>query len=191
MTANIEANGDNAVMAWFGAGFEQLHPRLQALHRHSGKLSGPVDFCFGPGVAGMLGRRLARHLGIPDLAGAHQLEVGIGHDASTMSWDRRFDHACDLRSIFRPIGRWPDGHWTEHTDPMQFTLNLAVIDGGWHWRIIGARWRGVPLPLWLLPRVTAYKRIEAEKYRFHVGFALPLVGEVFSYSGLLELGADG
>lgn len=190
-STGLEAGTENAVTTWFGGGFGQLHPHLQALHRRGGTLRGPVTFWFRKGIAGALGRRLARHLGIPDVAGQHQLDVEIGHSAGTMSWNRCFDRSQFLRSIFRPIGRWPDGHWFENTDPMEFTLNVAVIEGGWYWRIVGARLRGVPMPLWLLPRVTAYKRIEADKYRFHVGFALPVVGDVFSYSGLLELDANG
>jgi hypothetical protein len=71
------------------------------------------------------------------------------------------------------------------------TLTVAVVEGGWYWHVVGARLRGVPLPLSLMPRVTAYKRIEGNKYRFHAGFALPVFGEVFSYSGLLEWDARG
>jgi hypothetical protein len=183
--------GENAVTTWFGESFGSLHPRLQALHRGNGKLRGPVTFWFGQGVAGAFGRRLARHLGIPDTAGEHELDVDIGHDGTTMWWNRRFDQSHALRSSFRPVGAWPDGHWIENTDPMQFTLTVAVVEGGWYWRIVGARLRGVPLPLWLTPRVTAYKRIEDDKYRFHVGFALPIIGAVMSYSGLLELNTNG
>jgi hypothetical protein len=40
--------------------------------------------------------------------------------------------------------------------------------------------------MWLVPRSRAYKRIEDGRYRFFVGFTLPFLGEVFSYSGLLE-----
>jgi hypothetical protein len=74
---------------------------------------------------------------------------------------------------------------------MTFSLKVVVVDGGWYWRIVGARMRNVPVPLWLLPRVVAYKRIEADKYRFFVGFSLPVIGELFTYSGLLELYANG
>ena len=46
---------------------------------------------------------------------------------------------------------------------------------------------GVRVPLWLLPRTEAYKRIDADHYHFHVGFSLPLLGLLFSYSGALQL----
>jgi len=190
-SAGMDAPDGNAVTKWFGEGFGRLHPRLQALHRGNGRLRGPITFWFGKGAAGAFGRRLARHLGIPDTVGEHELDVDIGHDGTTMWWNRHFDRSLTLLSGFRPVGSWPDGHWIESTDPMEFTLAVAVIEGGWYWRIIGARLRGMPLPLWLMPRVTAYKRIEDDKYRFHVGFALPILGSVMSYSGLLELDTDG
>jgi hypothetical protein len=181
----------NAVTTWFGEGFGLLHPLLQDLHRRDGTLRGPVTLWFGPGSAGAMGRRLARHLGIPDTSGEHAFEVEIGHDATGMWWNRRFDGSQKLHSRFRLTGCWPDGQWIEATDPLEMNLTVSVIDGGWYWRIVSARLRGVPMPLALLPRVTAYKRIEDGKYRFHVGFGLPLVGEVFSYSGLLEADPHG
>jgi len=186
-----EAAGPNAVVRWFGADFARLHPLLQDLHRRDGTLRGKVALWFGPGSSGAMGRRLARHLGIPDSAGQHDFRVDIRHDATGMAWDRRFDDGPPIRSRFSLTGRWPDGQWIEATDPLEMNLTVSVIDGGWYWRIVGARLRGVPMPLALLPRVDAYKRIEDGRYRFHVGFALPVVGEVFSYSGLLEADAHG
>ena len=176
----------NAVVAWFGDGFARLHPKLQALHRDGGRLVGPVLLEYGSGAAHAIGRRLARKLGLPG-PGYHELEVEIRHDAQTLWWTRRFDGAQVLRSSFRPQGCWPEGHWIERTGAMEFKLSVDIIDGGWHWRPQRMRLRGLPLPLRLVPRATAYKRIENERYRFHVAFSLPVIGEVLSYSGLLEL----
>ena len=187
----IAVDGENAVTKWFGKDFGRLHPLLQALHRHDGTLRGPVTLWFAQGRAGAMGRRLARHLDIPDVAGQHHFEVEIGHDATTMWWTRCFNHSHTVPSSFRLVGSWPDGQWIETTDPLELTLTVAVVEGGWYWHVVGARLRGVPLPLSLMPRVTAYKRIEGDKYRFHAGFALPVFGEVFSYSGLLEWDAHG
>jgi hypothetical protein len=181
------ADGENAVTKWFGEDFGRLHPLLQTLHRRDSTLRGEVTLWFAQGRAGAMGRRLARHLGIPDVAGQHPFEVEIRHDATTMSWERRFNHAHPMPSRFRLVGQWPDEQWIEHTEPLEFTLTVSVIEGGWYWHVVGVRLRGMPLPLSLMPRVTAYKRIEDGRYRFHVGIALPALGDVFSYSGLLEL----
>lgn len=181
-----QAHDGNAVTMWFGENFNRLHPLLQALHRRGGKLSGPVALRFGTGLTGVLGHRLARKLGIPAVAGQHQLDVEIGHDATTLHWRRRFDLTHHVHSSFHPHGHWPDGHWIEHIGPFELKLAVDVIDGGWHWRTIAVRLHGLRVPLWLVPRSTAYKRIEEGRYRFFVGFSLPILGEVFSYSGLLE-----
>ncbi|WP_426687998.1 DUF4166 domain-containing protein [Rhodanobacter ginsengiterrae] len=175
-----------AASRWFGDAFFQLHPRLQSLHRRGGLLRGPVDICFGRGLAGMIGRRLARRLGIPAMPGKHQLEVAISHHDDLLHWDRRFDGGERFPSTFLPVGRWPAGSWVEQTAVIALQLQVDIVDGGWHWRCVGARrgrWR---LPRWLLPRSEAYKRIEEGRYRFKVSFALPLLGMVLGYGGWLD-----
>jgi hypothetical protein len=177
---------DTAVSHWFGPAFGRLHPLLQDLHRHGGTLRGPIAIRFGRGVAGVAGRRFARRLGIPCDGGEHVLEVTIRHDDDALHWDRRFDDGHCFASTFRPCGHWPDGGWIEATAVIALHLQVDVIDGGWHWRCIGARFGRWPVPRWLLPRSEAYKRIEAGHYRFSVSFALPLLGEIVRYGGLLD-----
>jgi hypothetical protein len=174
------------VSEWFGPDFERLHPLLQSLHQHGGKLRGPVDIGFGHGLAGVAGRRLARKLGIPCDGNEHVLEVTISHDNAVLHWDRRFDDGHCFVSTFRPYGQWPDGGWIEDTAAIVLRLQVDVIDGGWYWRCIGAQLGRWPIPRWLLPRSEAYKRIEDGRYRFSVSFALPLLGEVLRYGGLLQ-----
>lgn len=178
---------NNAVTTWFGDDFTRLHPLLQALHQRGGKLSGAILIRFGSGVAGVIGRRLARKLGVPTTAGGHHLDVEIAHDASELYWNRCFDGLQQMRSVFRPTGHWPQGHWLEQTGALELKLKVEVVDGGWHWRVIGVRVQSLPIPLALMPRMAAYKRIEDGHYRFHVGCVLPIFGEVFSYGGLLRL----
>ncbi|WP_266171490.1 DUF4166 domain-containing protein [Dyella subtropica] len=178
---------ETAVSAWFGDGFERLHPLLQDLHRHGGRLHGPVRIRIGRGVAGWVGRRLARKLGVPvDEGRAHTLKVSIHHTDGQLHWDRRFDDAHHFPSTFRPVGRWPDGYWVEDTSAIALLLQVEVIDGGWYWRCVGATRGPLRLPAWLLPRGDAYKRIEQGQYRFSVSFALPLLGELLAYEGLLD-----
>lgn len=179
-----------ASSAWFGPAFAQLHPRLQALHLQGGVLAGTVQVTFGRGLAGVVGRRIARKLGIPATGTEHQLQVSICHHGGVLHWDRRFDEAQQFHSTFRPVGHWPDGHWIEETSAIQLLLQVDLIDGGWHWRCIGARTGHWSLPAWILPRSEAFKRIEGDRYRFSVSFALPLLGEVLRYGGLLRAHTD-
>ncbi len=186
----------NVVSQWFGDGFAQLHPLLQTMHREGAVLQGPARVFCGKGVAGMLGHHFARRLGVP-LEGVSSsgeqrlaLEVRIAHTATHLVWTRRFTspsgQVSEVVSLFEPVGHYPDGHWMETTGRMRFKLAVDVTGGGWYWRVLGVSLAGFRLPVWLLPRAQAYKRVEGEAYRFKVGFALPLLGKLFCYEGLLQ-----
>jgi hypothetical protein len=176
----------NAATRWFGEDFARLHPSLQALHREGGGLRGTVTIAAGQGLAGLLGRRMAQRLGIPTGAALSGFEVRIAHDAQAMRWERRFDDGRSLLSVFRPVGRYPDGYWLEDTGAVQLKLTVDIRDGGWYWRLLGASLHGVPLPRWLFPRTEAFKRIDANGgYRFAVAFALFPFGTLLRYEGVL------
>jgi hypothetical protein len=174
------------VERWFGAGFTQLHPLLQQLHRQGGRLHGQVDLHFGNGLAGLVGARLATRLGIPTTRNQVAFEVEIHSDADNLHWNRCFADGAQLRSTFQPRDSWPQGHWLETTGPLSLALAVDIHQGGWYWRPLKAWLHGIPVPLWLLPRTQAHKRIENGQYHFYVGFSLPLLGTLFSYSGALQ-----
>jgi hypothetical protein len=71
----------------------------------------------------------------------------------------------------------------EETGSLKMTFTVDIAEGGWHWRCLSVSFMSVPLPTWLFPRSKAYKTIVGDKYRFHVGFAVPLLGTVLSYGG--------
>jgi hypothetical protein len=177
---------DAQVKDWFGAKFDELHPLLQQMHLHGGQLAGAVDIVIPNGIAGVLGKRLANKLCVPADGLPHQLRVDISHHPDGLHWDRCFDGTSYMRSVFRPIGTWPGGHWVEDTGPLKMYLTVDVRDGGWNWRCLAMRVLGLRLPLWLFPNSIAFKTVEAGRYRFYVGFSLPLLGTVLSYGGLLS-----
>lgn len=177
---------ENAVTEWFGPQFAQLHPLLQGLHRDGGSLHGIVHINTGHGLGALIGRRLARRLGIPLGCASCDFRVDIRHEAGALFWERQFGEGHHMRSVFRPVGRWPTGYWIEQTGPLGLRLTVDVIEGGWHWRCIGLRFGGLPLPSWLLPRSRAFKTVEQGRYRFVVEFALPVLGPILRYQGLLE-----
>jgi hypothetical protein len=143
---------DNPVVHWFGHAFSGLHPLLQALHRNSGQLSGTVSIEFGKGLAGMIGKRLARKLGLPDSTKDSQLTVFISHDDDALHWVRRFDDSAEMRSKFVPVGQYPNGHWRESTGALALELGVEIREGGWHWVQKKVAFMGVPLPLWMFPK---------------------------------------
>lgn len=177
----------SVVEGWFGAAFATLHPRLQALHRAGGTLTGPVAFATGRGLGGLLGRIALRRLGIDASAGPHTLTVRIHHDAQGLHWARRFNDRREFVSLFQPHGQWPSGHWIEHAGPLELKLDVDFVDGGWRWRPLQYRLYGWRLPRWMCPRVEAGKRIVGDAYRFDIRIALPGVGTVLAYGGDLRL----
>jgi hypothetical protein len=179
-------SSSRSVEDWFGDAFERLHPQLQALHRHGGTLRGAVEIRFGSGIARLAGRLLAHRLGIPAPAADNRLEVSIFSDAQGLHWNRRFNGDRDFRSLFIPIGKFPDGHWLERSGPIELALQVALIDGGWHWRPLRSRIFGLKLPYWMLPITTAHKQFVDGRYVFSVTIGLPLLGTVLSYRGRLD-----
>jgi hypothetical protein len=142
-----------AVEALFGPAFGQLHPLLQALHRSGGTLRGRVDVRFGRGLAGVVGRRLARRLGLPPCDGPVPLIVDIHGTGTALHWDRRFGQASTFFSTFTPVGHHPTGRWVESLGLLRLDLGVSIVDGGWVWQPRGGgRLGGMPLPAWLLPR---------------------------------------
>lgn len=180
----------NSTCKWFAESYDELNPLLQDLHMRGGQLTGPVSIKIPVGIAGLIGRRVAKKLGIPVKTGAHSLTVGITPCEDGLHWDRCFDEDSYVKSVFKPVGTKSDGYWVESTGAIQLHLTVDIKEGGWYWRCLQARINGIKIPLWLLPRTTAYKIIENKSYRFYVGFSLPLLGHILSYSGLLNMHAN-
>lgn len=180
----------NTVTAWFGEMFFELHPGLQSLHRHGGVLKGKIQLNFGKGLAGVLGKRIARKLGVPLQPGEHELRVEIRHVDKELNWSRCFDGEHVVQSIFTPVGNYQQGYWLEKTGPVSLKLTVDVIDGAWHWRVIAASFFGLPLPLFLFPDSVAHKKVIDGRYQFHVGFSMPWIGNLLSYEGRLTFEPD-
>ena len=174
------------VQAWFGTRFDELHPLLRQLHLHGGTLRGTVNVTFGHGLGCWAGVLLASQLGIPAAAGRQGFSVTIFHGEAGLHWHRCFDGQPLMQSLFVPVGMLPDGYWVEQTGPVRLALTVDIIDGGWYWRCLKMWLHGIRVPLWLMPKTHAYKRVEEGRYRFCVGISLPLLGTVLSYGGLLD-----
>nr|WP_293245002.1 DUF4166 domain-containing protein [Panacagrimonas sp.] len=176
-----------AVQRWFGDAFVTLHPRLQELHSRGGRLRGEVEITIGKGLAGWIGGRVARAIGLPIERTRDTFEVEIRHVDDALSWTRRFGHGVEMQSLFVPVGTWPGGYWYEKTHGLQMWMSVDTPDGAWQWKPLRAHLRGVRLPLCLLPESRAGKRIAGDEYVFWVEFVVPLIGEVLSYRGTLSI----
>jgi len=176
---------NNLVKNWFGDKFNELHPLLQKLHTNGGKLTGKVNIQYGNGIAGIIGKRLAKKMNLPE-EGAHQLQVDINHSDDGLHWGRCFNSQASVVSLFKPVGDITNGHWIETTGPLTMHLTVDVFEGGWYWKCLSLSFKRLPLPLWLIPKSKAYKTIEDGQYRFHVQFSLPVLGTLVAYHGLLR-----
>lgn len=173
------------VKNWFGDKFSELHPLLQKLHTEGGKLTGEVNIHYGKGVAGIVGKRLAKKMNLPD-EGVHQLKVDIFHTNGCLHWGRCFNNQARVVSLFKPVGNISKGYWIETTGPLTMKLTVDIFEGGWYWRCLKINLLGLPIPLFLMPKTKAFKTVENGQYRFSVQFFLPVVGSLVSYHGLLQ-----
>lgn len=181
------AEQKHLVADWFGPAFALLHPRLRALHDSGGALRGPCRVEYGSGLAGLVGKLLARRLGIVESDGGATLCVKIASDAGGLLWSRRFNDGPVFASHFQPVGRYPDGYWVERSGAVTLRFGVEVIEGAWHWRQQRLSWRGVPLSGRLMPRTIASKAVSGDAYVFCVAVRVPVLGTVLSYRGQLAL----
>jgi len=67
-------------------------------------------------------------------------------------------------------------------------VSLALVVGEGRLYLVPRRWSvlGVPMPAFLLPDGAAFEAQEAQRFRFDVEIAAPLVGLIVAYRGTLE-----
>ncbi len=176
---------NDMVKNWFKDNFSELDPLLQKLHIYGGELHGKIEISYGKGLAGLVGKRLAKKMKLPN-EGCHDLLVSISHSEEGLHWLRRFNQDSVVESLFVPHGCLTDGYWIEKTGPMEMKLTVDIVDGGWFWRCLNIRLFGLPIPIFLIPKSQAYKVIENGKYNFSVSFTYPVLGNLVSYKGLLN-----
>lgn len=130
---------------------------------------------------------MAARVGVPVREGRYPFRVDIGHEAGKLVWSRSFGQGREMRSVFSPVGHYPDGFWVERTGAATLELGVAIDDGGWHWIQRRVIWGALTLPAWLGPKTRAYKKETGGRYEFVVAFSVPLLGTVLSYRGLLDM----
>jgi hypothetical protein len=69
------------------------------------------------------------------------------------------------------------------------TVNIALVVEGAGLRYVIRGWQlfGVPMPRALAPRTAAFETVENGKFRFDVDIALPFIGLIVRYRGLLAV----
>ena len=115
-------------------------------------------------------------------AGDHvPVVVTVTRNGACETWRRDFagrgftSRLCEL-----------DGELEERLGPTTFRFRLVVDGDAIRWEVVGARVLGIPLPLSAMAGVLARESSLEGKYCFDVSAALPLVGFIVHYRGVLE-----
>lgn len=162
-----------------GAAFDTLPSALRDMHSIIG-----VGGAAGRGTvtrgSNPLARLIAAIMRFPR-AGGHDLHVLFEVADDHETWTRDFG-GQRFHSRLSMAG----GRLTEAFGPMRFHFDLPVDADGL--TMLLHRWTalGVPMPLWLAPRITAREAQVDGHFTFDVAIGFPLIGPVIRYQGWLD-----
>jgi hypothetical protein len=106
--------------------------------------------------------------------------VTIDSDIDGETWTRQFGrHRMRTRL-------WKAGHLlAERLGPVSLYFSLTVREGCLEWRVVRARFLGLPIPAkWFVTSV-ATERVVDNRYAFEVAAEIPLIGSLIRYRGWL------
>lgn len=161
-----------------GPAFEALPPTVRAIHDFHGDAGAEGEGTVVRG-RGRLARLVGAVMRFPP-AGAVPLHVAFAECDGVERWTRDFGG----HRFSSELGRWGE-LVAERFGPLRFGFDLPADAGGL--AMVLRRWTflGLPMPLFLAPRIAAREWEEAGRFRFDVRVAMPLVGEVIQYTGWL------
>jgi hypothetical protein len=159
-----------------GDRFALLHPLLQAflgadcVKRAQGRMQVIRS-------GGWLRNSIATLMGIPP-GGPYDVCLEVSPVPGGERWRRRFgEHALEtVQSVRR-------GLLAEASGPASLGFELLVQDGGLLFRRRRAWLCGIPLPLWLAPKIEAENMACDGAWSVCVRFGVPVLGEVGRYEG--------
>jgi hypothetical protein len=159
--------------------FESLHPTLRHFlgEPRGGRAVGHMQVTR---AADKLRNAIAAGLGIPP-AGDYEAQLEVSPLGDTQRWIRRFGtYALETGQ------REYRGLLVESSGPASVGFELVVREGALLFRPCRAWFFGIPLPLWLAPRIEAENWPgEPDGWRVQVRFAVPLLGQVAEYEGIV------
>jgi hypothetical protein len=159
--------------------FASLSPAMRRVHdeRLSKQLQGRCDVQRGHH---WLVRWLAPIALLPPNAKDSPLSVLIETDKNSETWTRNFN-GHRMRSHL-----WAhDKLLAERLGAVTLLFSLQVEQGRIEWRVAGARFLGMPLPLNWFAGACAIEQLIDGRYTFDVRATLPLVGLLVHYQGWL------
>jgi hypothetical protein len=166
-----------------GEAFEQLPQVTRRLHSPDPQrvYAGHADIRRGSTLAARL---VAALLDLPRPGHQTQSRVTVRREGEAEILTR--DYGGRIFESWQGFEATPDGpRLIERIGPVATRLRLEASSDGLDFHAEAARWRGVPLPGWLVPRVTARERADGDAHLFDVAVSLPLMGEIIGYRGRL------
>jgi hypothetical protein len=157
--------------------FELLAPALRQFlgDERGGRVCGGLSITKTPG---RLNNLAAAAMGIPP-AGDYDLLLEVLPYAGGQRWVRYF-------GTYTLVTTQKDyrGMLIEYSGPASIGFELVVQNGSLFFHPRRAWLMGIPLPLWLAPRIEAENQsIETGGWRVCVRFGVPLLGLVAQYEG--------
>ena len=136
------------------------------------------------GATNPIGRLVARLFGFPRPAEDVAIAVTLTREDGVETWIRSFAESTFQSTQQEGSGRYA-GLIVERFGPTRFGMAVIVEDG--RLGLILRRWDilGLPMPAWLMPKVTAGEHADDGHFHFLVDIALPLLGRVVRYEGWL------
>jgi len=165
-----------------GPDFAGLPETTQRLHRGSPAIVAEGEARVEPAKS-PANRLLAKWLGMPTVAGTVPVRVVIEQRQGREHWSRNFAGKV-MRSEMREAG----GLLAERFGPFSIRMRLVAHAAGLDMMRIDGRFLGVPIPVFLLPKIQAEERVDGGgRHLFTVEIDLPLLGRLVAYRGHLSL----
>jgi hypothetical protein len=178
-----EQSGGTLYEEALGPAYGQLARPIQELHGFSSAAhyEGRAEVT---GAANALAAPIARLFGFPRSGQDLPLAVTLSRQDGVETWRRDFAGQILVSTQALGEGRYA-GLVVERFGPTAFGMAVTEDDG--RLQLILRRWDlfGLPMPRFLLPRVTAGEHADDGQFHFHVEIALPLLGRLVRYEGWL------
>jgi NAD(P)-dependent dehydrogenase (short-subunit alcohol dehydrogenase family) len=164
-----------------GGHFDELPAATQAIHSPATSLIWQGEGTAQRGTS-LVSQTLAKLFAFPHAPAPVPITIIIEQQADgSEQWSRIWPH----QTMHSAMKRATPGHVVEHFGPLGFMLKLTAHSGGIDMAIARGTIWGIPLPRFLLPRVTATERADGERHLFTVEVALPVFGRLVRYVGWL------
>jgi hypothetical protein len=165
-----------------GQAWDDLPAAVRAMHDGVPRAQGASSVERGDNP---LARLACRIMGFPPAAMEAEVRVRFDAEGGGERWSRSFNGHGFSSLQYEGAGKSAQ-LLCERFGPLVFAL--ALVREEERLRLVLRRWSafGVPLPLWLAPRVDSYESEEAGVFRFHVELSHPLAGLIVRYRGWLK-----